>query len=108
MFELLAAFLSSLSLAFNALTTTKFNYTANPSDGRYIDIKGKKTGVVSWLKSKLNINSEATFQVYSDHIRIRGHSLIGDRITLIPLSSINSISILFGREKNSHIYLLEY
>lgn len=99
MFSLLAAFLSSLSLAFNALTTTKFNYSANPTDGRYIDINGKKTGLVSWLKSKLNINSEASFQVFNDHIRIRGHSLIGDRLTLIPLKSINSISILFGREK---------
>ena len=99
MFSLVAAFLSSLSLAFNALTCTKFNYSATPSDGRYIDINGKKTGVISWLKSKLNINSEASFQVFKDHIRVRGHSLIGDKITLIPLRSVNSISVLFGREK---------
>ena len=55
--------------------------------------------MVSWLKSKLNINSEASFQVFKDHIRVRGHSLIGDKITLIPLKSVNSISVLFGREK---------
>ena len=44
MFSLLASFLSSLSLVFNALTATKCEYSANPSDGRYIDINGKKTG----------------------------------------------------------------
>lgn len=104
--ELLMAFLSSLSLAFNALTTTKFTYSATPSDGRYVDINGKKTGVVSWLKTKLKINSEASFQVFKDHIRVRGHSLIGDRITLTPLKAVSSISVLFGREKKlSYLFI---
>lgn len=99
MFSLLASFLSSLSLVFNALTATKCEYSANPSEGRYIDIIGKKTGVASWLKSKLKINSEASFQLFNDHIRVRSHSLIGDKITLIPLRSVNSIAVLYGREK---------
>ena len=97
--SILTSFLSSLSLVFNALTATKCEYSANPSDGRYIDINGKKTGIASWLKSKLEINSEARFQLFNDHIRIRTHSLIGDKITLIPLKSISSISVLYGREK---------
>lgn len=99
MFSLLASFLSSLSLVFNALTATKCEYSANPSEGRYIDINGKKTGVASWLKSKLKINSEASFQLFNDHVRVRNHSLIGDKITLIPLRSVNSIAVLYGREK---------
>tara|TARA_B100000700_G_scaffold293669_1_gene354896 strand:- start:545 stop:1066 length:522 start_codon:yes stop_codon:yes gene_type:complete len=99
MFSLLASFLSSLSLVFNALTATKCEYSANPSEGRYIDINGKKTGVASWLKSKLKINSEASFQLFNDHVRVRSHSLIGDKLTLIPLRSVNSIAVLYGREK---------
>lgn len=97
--DFLSTFFSSMSLAVNSLTATKFVYSTAPMDGRYVHIKGKKTGLTSWLKTKLNINPESSFQVFEDHIRIRTHSLIGDKLTLIPNPSINSVAVLFGREK---------
>lgn len=70
-------------------------FTINPegdSNGLYVRIVGRKSGLLDWFLSLIKIDSTTVFEVYSDHIRFTQANLSGRMTSVIPLSAISSTS----------------
>ncbi len=58
--------------------------------GRYIYIRGRKTGIVAWLLTTLSLDSDVALAVLDGRIEFEQSSLSGRERTMIPLSSLSS------------------
>ncbi|MCM8526344.1 MAG: hypothetical protein NE327_07500 [Lentisphaeraceae bacterium] len=70
-------------------------FTINPegdSNGLYVRIVGRKSGLLDWFLSLIKIDSTTVFEVYKDHIKFTQANLSGRMTSVIPLSAMSSTS----------------
>ncbi len=58
--------------------------------GRFIYIRGRKSGIVAWLLTTLSLDADVALAVLEGRIEFEQSSLSGKERTMIPLSSISS------------------
>lgn len=57
----------------------------------YIHIKGRKSGLLSWLLARFGIDDSTTFDVYGDRIEFSDGSWSGAFTETIPLSHVSNL-----------------
>jgi len=75
-----------------ALAVKELSITPEGKDGRYVRIVGRKSGLIDWFLSIIKIDSTTEFEVFEDHIKFTQANLSGRTTSVIPLSSISSLS----------------
>lgn len=60
----------------------------NENGPLYVKIKGRKSGLITWLLTLLGIDSTTTFEVYEDRIEFSEGSLSGRIKEMIPLTTV--------------------
>lgn len=62
------------------------------TDGRYVRIVGRKSGLIDWLLTKMGIDTTTVFEVYADHIKFTSSNLSGSSTSVIPLTAVSATS----------------
>ncbi len=73
--------------------------------GRFIFIRGRKTGIVAWLLTTLSLDADVALAVMEGRIEFEQSSLSGKEKTMIPLSSISSTEYGYHKPWRSALIL---
>ena len=71
-----------------ALVTKEFKLDANPSDGVYVKIVGRKSGLVAWLFTLIGLDNLTELQVHADRVEFRSSSLSGSLLQVMPINTV--------------------
>lgn len=79
------------------LVIRKFNVNENGSDGKYIEIIGRASGLISWILTLMKLDTLTTLQLEADRLFVKNSSLSGEIHTAIPLGAIESTQCGFSK-----------
>lgn len=77
----------AMRLGSKALVLKEF--TINLNGPEYVHIVARKSGLISWLLTLMQIDTTTTFRVFADRIEFAEGSLSGQICTTMPLRSIS-------------------
>ena len=79
------------------LVLKKFNIENDPADGNYVEIVGRKKGLIAWLLSILGLDNTTSFLLSKSAVSYKTASLFGETTTFFPLPSIASTACGFSK-----------
>ena len=79
------------------LVIRKFNVNESGSDGRYLEIVGRASGLISWLLTLMKLDTLTTLYLEADRLFVKTSSLSGETHTVMPLGAIESTQCGFSK-----------
>ena len=79
------------------LVVRKFNIDENGSDGKYIELSGRPSGLLSWLLTLMKLDTVTTLKLEKDRLSVKSSSLSGEIHTVMPLGAIESTQCGFSK-----------
>ena len=84
-----------LMMARNALVVTQFKVRKNGPV--YVDIKGRKAGILSWILSWIGVDPYTTLRVTDTRVELSEGSLSGRIMHTIPLSTVCNLGAGYSK-----------
>ena len=79
------------------LVIRKFNIDENGSDGNFLEIIGRATGLISWILTLMKLDTLTTLQLKEDQLKVKASSLSGEVHTVMPLTAIEATQCGFSK-----------
>lgn len=79
------------------LVVRKFSINDDDSDGKYLEIEGRASGIISWLLTLMKLDTLTTLNLKKDHLSVKSSSLSGEIHTVMPLGAIESTQCGFSK-----------
>ena len=79
------------------LVVRKFSIDENGSDGKYLEIVGRASGLISWILTLMKLDTLTTLKLEGDHLSVKSSSLSGEIHTVMPLGAIESTQCGFSK-----------
>ena len=76
----------------SALAVKELKIDHEGTNGLYVKIVGRKSGLIDWFLNLIKIDTTTVFEVFEDHIRFTEANLSGRMTTVLPLSALSSSS----------------
>jgi hypothetical protein len=84
-------------LGIPTLVIRKFHIDENGSEGKFIEIEGRATGLISWILTILKLDTLTILQLKGDQLKVKASSLSGEVHTVMPLSAIETTQCGFSK-----------
>ncbi len=79
------------------LVIRKFDVNENGLDGKYLEIIGRASGLISWILTLMKLDTLTTLHLEADRLSVKTSSLSGEIHTVIPLGAIESTKCGFSK-----------
>lgn len=79
------------------LVLRKFDIPLQSADGLYLNIEGRRGGIISFLLTVLNLNPVTSFKCYHNRIEFKRTSLSGEQLIIIPLTAVTAVQSGFTK-----------
>lgn len=79
------------------LVIRKFNVHENGSNGKYLEIIGRASGLISWILTLMKLDTLTTLYLETDRLFVKTSSLSGETHTVMPLGAIESTQCGFSK-----------
>jgi hypothetical protein len=79
------------------LVLRKFSIEKIPSNHIYLDIRGRSSGIISYILTNVGVDSETSLKLTENFILFKSTSLYGQVNNLIPLTSISSTNCGYSK-----------
>lgn len=79
------------------LVVRKFSVEENGSDGKFLEIIGRASGLISWILTVLKLDTLTTLQLEADRLSVKTSNLSGEVHTVMPLGAIESTQCGFSK-----------
>lgn len=73
-----------------ALVVRSFHIVPNPPDDVWVVIVGRASGIVQWLMTIFELDTETTFKIRSDRIEKKSSSLSAQQHQVLPISKVST------------------
>jgi hypothetical protein len=75
------------------LVLRRFDVTATPPDGLYVEIIGRPEGLLGWLLTTIGLDAQVSYRITSTEVMIESAGLQGKSREIAPISNIASASV---------------
>ena len=79
------------------LVIRKFNVNENGLDGKYLEIVGRASGLISWILTLMKLDTLTTLYLEADRLSVKTASLSGETHAVMPLGAIESTQCGFSK-----------
>ncbi len=79
-----------LKLGTRTLAARMFNADEEGKDGKYIEIIGRASGLISWILTLMSLDTLTTLRLEANNLSVKSSSLSGVIHTVMPLGAIGS------------------
>ena len=80
------------------LVVSKYLVDENAADGKYLNIVGRPSGLMSWLLTLMKINPQTNLELQNDRLSVSLSQLSGESHTVVPLDAIDITKCGFSKK----------